>query len=64
MTDQPIAIVHQIVTVSVTFVEKPNDETRARLEAAGYHFDNGQWYRSDAHAQHADAEMFAQVIAA
>ncbi len=64
MTEQPIAIIHQTTTVSMTFVEKPTDSQRQQLKDTGFRYDNGKWYKSATQGQHADAEMVGQILAA
>ena len=62
--EMPIAIVHRTTTLSITFVEKPTDSQRQQLKDHGYRYENGKWYKSHTHGQHADAEIVGQVLAA
>lgn len=41
-----IGIIQTSYTISLTFVDKPDEATRARLKKAGFQFDRGRWYRS------------------
>ncbi len=64
VTDLPIAIVHRTTTLSITFVEKPTDGQRQQLKDHGYRYENGKWYKSGTHGQHADSDLIAQILAA
>ena len=63
-TELPIAIVHRVTTLSMTFVEKPSDSQRQQLKDNGYRYENGKWYKSVPQGFHADAEMIGQLLAA
>jgi hypothetical protein len=60
----PIAIVHRVTTLSITFVEKPTDSQRQQLKDHGYRYENGKWYKSQPEGYHADAELISQILAA
>lgn len=61
---KPIAIVRETYTISITFEEKPSEERRRALKAAGYKFENGNWYKSDPKSHFADDATVAKLIAA
>jgi hypothetical protein len=63
-TTEPVAIIRQVSTIAITFVDKPTDQRRRELKDAGYRFENGQWYKSHSQGQNADDSLVAQVIAA
>ena len=60
----PIAIARQVTTVSITFTEKPSEERRRELKAAGFKFENGNWYKSESQSHFADDATVAKLIAA
>ena len=62
-TDQ-VAIVRRTYTESITFVGKPSEERRVQLKAAGYKFENGNWYRSRSDSQLASDDEVAKQVAA
>jgi hypothetical protein len=60
------AIARRSLTNSFTFTDKPTEQTREALIAAGYQFDgkSKQWYRRDEEAGLATEETIAQQLAA
>ena len=63
-TNQAIARISR--TSSFTFTEKPTDETRKALLAAGYQFDakSRQWFRREEEASLEGEEVIAQQLSA
>ena len=64
VNNQPVGIIRQTTTVSITFVEKPSEELRRQLRESGFRYENGNWYRSQTDGQMATEELVAQVLAA
>ena len=60
------AIARRSFTSSFTFTDKPSEETRKALVAAGYQFDakSRQWFRREENASVMDEEGIAQQLAA
>jgi hypothetical protein len=60
------AITRHSTTTALTFVNKPSDETRSKLLAAGYQFDgkSKQWFRHDAESHVVGEEVVAKQLAA
>lgn len=63
-SSNPIAIIQHAATVSITFAEKPSDETRRQLRDAKFRYENGKWYRTQPESYMASEELVAQVVAA
>jgi hypothetical protein len=61
---EPVAIVRQSVTVSITYTSKPDEATRQRLKDAGYKFENGHWYRNQTQGNMATQAEILQLLAA
>lgn len=64
MTNQ--AITRRVFTQTLTFTNKPNEETRKALVAAGFQFDSKsrQWLKRDEAAEVQAEEVIAQQVAA
>ncbi|WP_337177551.1 hypothetical protein [Paludisphaera sp.] len=62
--DQTIGVVQTSYTVAITFSERPTDEMRQRLKAAGFQFDRGRWFKNQPDSRMATAETVEQVLAA
>ncbi len=58
---ETIGVIRTSYTVSVTFTNKPDDAMRARLKAAGYKFENGNWYRNQTDGKLATLEDVSQM---
>jgi hypothetical protein len=60
------AITRRSFTASFTFTDKPSDETRKALVAAGYQFDakSRQWFRREEESSVVGEEVIAQQLAA
>jgi hypothetical protein len=60
------AIARRSHTSSFTFTDKPSDETRKALLAAGYQFDakSRQWFRREEEAGVVGEEVIAKQLAA
>ena len=60
------AIARRSLSSSFTFTEKPSEETRKALLAAGYQFDakSRQWFRRDEEAGVSTEEAILQQLAA
>lgn len=60
----PVAIVRQSVTVSLTFTDKPDEATRQRLKSSGYKFENGHWYKNDTKSDLVSQDSIQQLLMA
>jgi hypothetical protein len=60
------AISRRTFTNSITFTDKPSEETRKALMSAGYQFDakSRQWFRREEEANVVGEEVIAQQLAA
>jgi len=60
------AISRRSFTNSITFTDKPSEETRKALMAAGYQFDakSRQWFRREEQADVVGEEVIANQLAA
>lgn len=60
------AIIRRSHTTSFTFTDKPSQETRTALVAAGFQFDakSRQWYRREEESGIVGEEVIANSIAA
>jgi hypothetical protein len=61
---EAIGVIRTSYTVSVTFTNKPDEATRARLKSAGYKFENGNWFRNQTEGKLATLEDIGQLSAA
>lgn len=60
------AIARRALTSSFTFTDKPSEETRKALVAAGFQFDgkSRQWYRREEESGVVGEDVIAQQFAA
>jgi hypothetical protein len=58
---ETIGVIRTSYTESVTFTTKPDDAMRARLKAAGYKLENGNWHRNQTDGKLATLEDVAQM---
>ncbi|WP_435018439.1 hypothetical protein TA3x_000413 [Tundrisphaera sp. TA3] len=64
MNTQPIGILQTSYTVSITFVDKPDDASRARLKSSGYQFDRGRWFKNQSDSKPVTQEDIIAITAA
>ena len=62
--EQHIGVIRSSYTVSITFTAKPSEELRKRLKAAGYKFENGNWYRNQSDGNLATDASVDRLLAA
>jgi hypothetical protein len=58
---ETIGVIRTSYTVSVTFTSKPDEATRARLKAAGFKFENGNWFCNQADGKLATLDDIARL---
>lgn len=62
MSNETAAIIKHSTTVSLTFTDKPDEATRTRLKAAGFKFENGNWYRNQTQGKSANTAELQQFL--